>query len=201
MKEIMKKITKPSVKQVEKYLRKWEKDPKYPVQDRIVVPLFKHYPHNTKIEEVLHKVTILNFFYSTQIRDTFTVAQHIVRLKIDKQLRKGEEDIVEEIAKVSIGGKERRFYSFATKYCSHHQPDVYPIYDSFVREGLAYFNEQDIFADFTKKAIWEDYTTFKQVILAFQKEYKLDSCSLRDIDRYLWLLGREKFPKIYNNIF
>jgi hypothetical protein len=192
----MKKIRKPSVKEVERYLEKYCNHPKfinYPIQERIVVSLFKQFPHNTKIEEVLHKVTVLNYFYSTRIRDTFAVAQHIVKLNIDKQLHEGEEGIVEEIAKVSIGGKERRFYSFATKYCSHHQPDVYPIYDSYVSKVLTYFNKQCYFADFTKKVIREDYPTFMRVIKAFRECYRLETCKLRAIDRYLFLLGREKF--------
>jgi hypothetical protein len=186
---------------VERYLEKYRNHPKYinyPIQERIVVSLFEQFPRNTKIEEVLHKVTVLNYFYSTRIRDTFAVAQHIVKLNIDKQLRRKEVDIVDKIANVPVvGGRKIRFYSFATKYCSHHQPDAYPIYDSFVSKALAYFNKQDNFADFSRKAIWEDYPTFKQAILAFQEFYKLEGCGLRDIDRYLWLLGKEKFPRTY----
>jgi hypothetical protein len=196
----MKTIRKPSVAEIERYLEKWRSHPNlrnYPIQERIIVSLFEQYPRNTKIEEVLHKVSILNDFYSTNIRDTFTVAEHIVKLNIDGQLRKEDLDIVDKMARVRIGGKERRFYSFATKYCSHHQPEVYPIYDRNVREVLTYFNNQDNFADFSKKVIKENYITFKQVILSFQKFYELEDYKLRDIDRYLFLLGKEKFPRTY----
>lgn len=41
-------------------------------------------------------------------------------------------DLIEKIANVEIGGKRRRNYSFATKYCNFHRPNVYPIYDSLV---------------------------------------------------------------------
>jgi hypothetical protein len=195
----MKKIPSPSVKQVEKYCKKWRHDKaykKYPIQERILEKLFKQYPNNTNKEEVLYKVSILNDFYSTRLSNTLAVVQHIVASKIDQQLRKEEVGIVEKIAKVEDdSGKIRRNYSFATKYCSHHQPDAYPIYDSYVSKVLAYFNEQDNFPGFTKKAIWKDYPTFMRVIEAFRERYKLKTCTLKEIDRCLFVLGKEKFPK------
>jgi hypothetical protein len=194
----MKEIRRPSVEEVERCLEKWhshESLVNYQIQERVIVSLFKQFPRNTKIEEVLHKVTVLNYFHSTGIFDPFEIAQHIVALNIDKPLRKGEADIVDKIAKVPMGGTIVRFYSFATKYCSHHRPEAYPVYDSHVREVLAYFNQQDNFAGFSKNAIWEDYPAFKQAMLAFQTFYNLCDYKLPDINRYLWLLGREMFRR------
>ena len=34
----------------------------------------------------------------------------------------------------NINGKKKNLYSFASKYCSHHNPEAYPIYDSYVDE-------------------------------------------------------------------
>jgi hypothetical protein len=41
--------------------------------------------------------------------------------------------------------REINFYSFATKYCSHHKPEMYPIYDSYVDKMLGYFKKRTIF--------------------------------------------------------
>ena len=35
----------------------------------------------------------------------------------------------------------RAIYSFATKYFSHHKPDIYPIYDSYVDKLLRFYRD------------------------------------------------------------
>ena len=89
-------------------------------------------PKNTELLDVLLKVSCLNDFYSTNIYDTHAVAKHITRLHIDGALDRGDLSLVNKIGPVKVGSKTRNFYSFATKYCSHHRPDVYPIYDRYV---------------------------------------------------------------------
>lgn len=34
------------------------------------------------------------------------------------------------------------------------------------------------------------------ILLDFQKNYGLEDFNLKQIDKYLWQLGKEKFPKI-----
>lgn len=87
------------------------------------------------------------------------------------------------------------FYSFATKYCSRHKPNEYPIFHSFVEKLLKYFRNVD------KKLIFhnddlKDYQKYKSILLDFQKNYGLEDFNLKQIDKYLWQLGKEKFPKI-----
>lgn len=121
----------------------------------------------------------------------------IVALNIDERLNNGDITLVADIAKVEISkGKIVNLYSFATKYCSHHKPLDFPIYDSYVVIVLRYFNTTDRFFEFKDKDL-KDYRIFKDVLLAFRRHYGLDRFSLKEIDQYLWLLGKEKFPKIY----
>ena len=68
------------------------------------------------------KASVLNDFYSTNIFSIFDIAKHIVSLNIDERLKKGDEQLVSEIGHIEIKEKKRYFYSFATKYCSHHNP-------------------------------------------------------------------------------
>ena len=54
-----------------------------------------------------------------------------------------------QIQSLDGDGKQKNFYSFATKYCSHHRPYDYAIYDSYVDKVLRHFRNVDGFSDFT----------------------------------------------------
>lgn len=84
------------------------------------------------------KSCLLNDFYSTNIFDIFTVSKHIITVpNIDERLKNGDLSLVGEIAKVQMkDGNIRNFYSFASKYCSHHNVKAFPIFDSFIEKML-----------------------------------------------------------------
>ncbi len=90
----------PSEKNINACLKEWKEDEKNVVQENVLRFLFKkQYPDNTKIEDILLKVSALNDFYSTNIFDTYTVSKHILnRKKIDEKLRSGDLDLVNKIA-------------------------------------------------------------------------------------------------------
>ena len=142
------------------------------------------------------KCATLNDFYSTNIFSIHPVARHIVQLNIDERLQTGDIALVDEIQHVNVGGDERNFYSFATKYCSHHNAEAFPIYDSYVEKVLCYFQSKYHFSAF-KACDLKNYTIFKSALLNFRDYYGLQSYSLKQIDQYLWLLGKEYFPKKY----
>lgn len=62
----------------------------------------------------------------------FEVAKVIKDAAIDPLLESGDPKVVGKITKVTYTGKTRWNYSFATKYCSWHRADRYPIFDSRV---------------------------------------------------------------------
>jgi len=191
-------IKRPCVAEVERCLKIWNTEPEYEnfrYQEKSVVMIFREqYPKNTKIEEVLVKVAVLNDFYAANIFKVYPVARHIVKLDIDNSLANADLDIVDKIARVDE--KSKRHYSFATKYCSHHRPDDFPIYDKFVSKTLTYFKDK-----FYKSGEFDlkNYKSFKNVILEFRKFYKLEQYTLKQLDHYLWVLGREKFTKKSDN--
>lgn len=187
----------PCKTEIEKYLKKWDSLENYVLQENSLDKLFfKTYPKNDDINDILIKASTLNDFYSTNIFSIFNVAKHIYNLNIDTRLLKHDESLVNDIANVTINSKVKCFYSFATKYCSHHDPINFPIYDSFVEKTLLYFNKLDSFADF-KRVDLKDYLTFKDVLIKFKEYYHLNEYNLKDIDKYLWQLGKEYFPKKY----
>jgi hypothetical protein len=189
---------KPTQSQVNATLKKWGRLENYVLQERSLTKLFTQtYTENKEIDEVLIKVCSLNDFYSTNIFSPFTVAKHIISLKIDKKLAKEDLSIVNEIALIKMSeNKVRNFYSFATKYCSHHKPNAYPIYDSFVEKMLLLFNKIDKFSIFKKDDL-KTFANYKKIILEFRDFYKLNCFDLKEIDKYLWLKGKEYFPKQY----
>lgn len=190
-------IPTPCQEEIIKYLNKWDSLENYVLQESALDKLFfKTYPNNTDINDILIKASSLNDFYSTNIFSIFSVAKHILELNIDNRLKENDESLVNDIANVKINGKEKRFYSFATKYCSHHNPINFPIYDSYVEKILLYFNKKDNFANFKKEEL-KDYSNFKDVLVKFKQFYNIDSYNLKDIDRYIWQLGKEYFPNKY----
>ncbi len=188
----------PCEREMTKYLSEWETLENYTLQEKALNKLFlETYNTNTAIEDILVKVAALNDFYSTNIFSIYPVAKHIASMNIDIRLKEGDLSLVNEIAKVeSIEGKEHNFYSFATKYCSHHQPDKYAIYDSYVEKVLKYFRGTDGFHDF-KDTDLKDYNCFFETLQQFKKYYGLSKYTLKELDRYLWLLGKKYFPKNY----
>ena len=157
----------------------------------------KTYPLNNDLDDVLIKVCALNDFYSTNIFSPFTVAKHILALKIDNSLAKDDLEIVNKIANVKMNGeKSINFYSFATKYCSHHKPTVYPIYDSYVEKMLVYFKKKNSFFDFARQDL-RLYVKFRDILMKFREYYDLQQFNLKQIDQYLWQAGKKYFPKKY----
>lgn len=193
----MKSVPNPSKGEVDQYLKLWDSLENYVLQEKSLDKLFFHtYPENKEIEDILIKASSLNDFYSTNIFSTFEVAKHILKLDIDKRLNEGDESLVDDIAKITIKGKEKHFYSFASKYCSHHKPLDFPIYDSYVEKVLMHFQKKDNFSNF-KRIDLKDYRKFKSILIDFKKYYDIDEYNLKDIDRYLWQLGKEYFPNKY----
>lgn len=191
-------IPTPSKKEVEKYLNKWNYRENTILHENALDKLFlETYPKNNDINEVLIKASSLNDFYYTNIFSIIPVAKHIIEIKTDERLEKNDTSLVNDMANINISGVDKNFYSFATKYCSRHNPKEFPIYDSYVDKCLMYFKRKDNFAKFVKKDL-KDYKKFKEILISFKKFYDIDEYDLKDIDMYLWQLGKEKFPKNYS---
>ena len=187
-------IPTPNKQIIEEYLTKWDNlEDHYIWQESSLDKLFhEDYKYNTDLNEILIKCSCLNDFYSTNIFLIYPVAKNIYDLNIDKRLESGDPSLVNDIAHVNISGKDKTFYSFASKYCSHHNPKDYPIYDSYVDKVLCYFKKNDHFAVFKTEDL-RDYEKFKGIIISFREFYGLEKYDLKQIDQYLWQLGKEYF--------
>lgn len=190
-------VPNPSIEQVEFYLEKWDGLENYRLQEDALNKLFFELcPSNTDIRDILLKASTLNNFYSTNIYSIYPVAKHICSLDIDSRLKAGDVTLVRDIQYLTISDTQKNYYSFASKYCSHHNPLGYPIYDSFVDEILRYFRNRDSFSEFQDGDL-KDYAKFKSILIDFRSFYGLDKYNLKQIDQYVWQLGKEYFPKNY----
>ena len=190
-------VPAPSIEQVDFYLEKWDGLENYHLQEDALHKLFFELcPKNTDVVDILLKASTLNDFYSTNIFSIYPVAKHIYNLDIDARLNAGDVTLVGDVQYVTIGDTLKNFYSFASKYCSHHNPLEYPIYDSYVDEVLRYFRNNDEFSDFQDVDL-KDYIKFKRILNDFRTFYSLDKYDLKQIDQYVWQLGKDYFPKNY----
>lgn len=192
------RIPRPTSSIIDKYLSKWDSLENYVLQESSLDKLFlETYTTNNDMDDVLIKVCSLNAFYSTNIFSPFIAAKHIVDLNIDDRLRKNDLTLVNDIANIKVTRiKTINFYSFASKYCSHHRPDIYPIYDSYVDKLLMFFKRTDNFSIFHKNDL-KNYAEFNRIIHDFQNYYKLGKYSVKEIDKFLWQAGKHYFPKKY----
>jgi hypothetical protein len=191
----------PTNKLLDHYIDKFNQDERYFLADQAIINLFEAFPENKLLEDILLKISVINDLYSTNILGTFNMAKHIQKLDIDDELKNGNLIIVN---KISLGhgiiskrnGKEINFYSFATKYCNWHNRDDYAVYDSFVKKVLLAYKQKDKFSDF-KESDLKNFEKFKKVVLDFKHFYNLTRHDLKQIDKFLWIYGKEKFPTIY----
>jgi len=192
----------PSKESVEKELKLWEegyfkinkskteiewiKSSKYKYQNSTIKNVFQHY-YSHNLDNALVKVSILNDFYSTSIFDTYPLAKNISEIKdFEKRLEKGCAKLVEEITEAV----SRRNYSFATKYCHHHNPKEYPIYDSHVAEALKHYISTSSGEFSFKKNEIKKYEEFRNILKIFKEKYSLTDVLFYKIDIFLWQVGK-----------
>ena len=193
IRERVHRIPQPSAEELESYLNRWSANPNTYIPEAALNKLFKEIcPGNRSIEEVALKVAALNTVYATQIYSVYPVAKHIVGLNMDDRLAAGDERLVDDMKGIAYEGKisHRDHYSFASKYCSFHNPEAFPIYDSYVEKVLLHYRDANRFCDFKQEEL-KDYPTFKRVIAAFQRHFGLEGYTVKQIDQYLWQFGKE----------
>ena len=66
----------------------------------------------------------------------------------------------------------------------------------YVEKVLKYFFKKDKLIKFENNDL-KQYETFKKILLEFQKAYNIEEYNLKDLDRYLWQLGKHYFPNKY----
>src|SRR5258708_2201019 len=186
-------IETPTPDLVNKWIKKF--DAEASVVEKAMKELFEDtFPRNDRLEHIALKVTAIDYFYGTGIKRfnggivaVGQLAEQIRQLQIDTQLNMELPRLVYNIANLPIGEYNKNNYSFATKYCSWHKPNAYPIYDGYVDTIIwAYQKSPDyIFGDFKHDEL-RNYPTFKDIIMQFMRRYRLTGFSFKELDKFLW---------------
>jgi hypothetical protein len=158
--------------------------------------LFTQFHKNTKTSQVLLKVTAVNTFYSTQIPlydsripTIWEVVDQIIGLGIDSSLDQGSHELIFKIAEAKIPNKKIHYnYSFATKYCSWHNPKAYPIFDSRVCAYLWHLRLLGTLSRFKRKDLWI-YPRFVEVVDELIDNFDLGLFTYKEIDKFLYREG------------
>lgn len=175
--------------------------------------LFNTFKSNTDEKEILLKVVTLNNRYSAGLTDNFlskekcdiyekenkrkptnviVMTKHISKIESEYHYFSKEDDpilIVNELRRIE---GYQNSYSFATKYVAWTFRDKnIPIVDGYVKSLLYHINKKECFYE---KLVWndlEDYLTYCKVYELFVEHFKLEKYSYKQIDKYLWLYGKE----------
>jgi hypothetical protein len=163
--------------------------------------LVRQFPRNTDVRHVLLKVVAVNALHHTHIFAVDAVARHIQAdiENIDAAMAAGSPDVVGKIAKVAIQGKKYNLYSFATRYCSLHNPEAYPVYDLRVDHYLCQLQAQHPIAAFHHAELC-DYSRFVAIMTEFRDFHRLGAFSFKKIGKFLHLQGEPPAPPIQEEI-
>ena len=179
-------VETPSAERVKAACEKF--DHEHELIEHSLEELVRQYPHNIDPRHILLKVVAVNALEHTHILAVDAVARHIRAdiENIDKAMASGSPEVIHQIAKVAIQGKKYNLYSFATKYCSLHNPQAYPVYDLRVDHYLCHLQAQHPFTAFHHAELC-DYSKFVAIMTAFRDFHRLGSFSFQEIGKFIHL--------------
>jgi hypothetical protein len=148
------------------------------------------------LADVLAKVSIIKTLYATPLYDVFSMANHVIKIEgFDYMLRYGDKEVVNRVRsghgiRVNKIGKEIDFYSFATKYCSFHNPNVYPIYDNLVVDLLLALNQHYGWNAKRYKSELLNYSVYVNIIDKCLQSLVLTNISYKMADKGFWVFAK-----------
>jgi len=195
LKQLIEKIDKKVISDSSEVFDKSE----YHAADEAIEAIIHLFPKNNTLEKVKVKVKIINTFYKTNVLAVDKLAEHITSIKgIDERIQKGDMSVVDAIRTGhGIGNSnsnDRNFYSFATKYCSFHNKEEYPIYDNLVKRLLYDINKKHKWFENEKnKNLTHDklkeYENYKLLIDKLMKHYGITT-TYKEVDKGLWIIAK-----------
>ena len=195
-------ILKVTAEEIEAVHKKVLEDEGYGTDYQIIYDVLNRFPYNTEPEIVAMKIGLIDMTNSTHLgqhRNHVTLlelVQLICGIKdFDLRVQQGDPELVKILARSN--GK-RNLFSFASKYCTYHNVDVYgkddySIYDNVVADNLFRYVPG---LSKTATAQWRqnvDYIAFLNCIekLLDDNEIFIDF-RRRKFDHFLWYTYRKK---------
>lgn len=156
--------------------------------DRALTELGKRFPAHDRIEDLILKVSAIDYHYSTNLRMVGGAAAYAEQILQSNWLSQS----LDEVALVDRAPRAKRpharttanLLSFASKYCHFYvNADVFPIYDSKAVYALNYHLGR------ARTSYFSSYVEFWTCLKQFRDESGL-TCSWKELDEYLWVRGR-----------
>lgn len=167
----------------------FDTEPSTALAEASISALIAAFRQNHAMNHVLLKVVAINRLYRARVldMDMENLARHVVEIdSLDTLIASGAPEAVPLICDCTT--VQRKYYSFATKFCSWHNQSAYSIWDGNVDVALWAYKQQDSFADF-KRGSLRNYNAFLRTAKAFRSYYGLENYSLKSIDKFLWQVG------------
>ena len=174
---------------IDQEIAAFDAEPETAFAESTIRELFSTYPDNQDVRHILVKVIAINALYHARVldMDLQPLSIHMKTIdELDTRLRQGTPDVVDAIWKSQ--GTKRKYFSFATKFCSWHNQEAYAIYDLNVWEALVAYRAKDERFAF-RNSECNDYAGFLAIVRRFRKSYGLEDYSLKSIDKLLWRVG------------
>ena len=192
-------VQKPTAAEVRAACAQYDRE--HALSEQALDELIRQYPRNVDLREVLLKVVAVNSLCHTHIFDVEAVARHIHDdvPELDAMMAAGSPDAVHQIAKLAIHGKHYNLYSFATKYCSRHNPGAYPVYDLRVEHYLCTLQKTHSFGAFSHADLCT-YPKFLSLMGVFRNAFGLRAFSYQEIGKFLLLQGEPPAPPVLEEV-
>lgn len=176
----------------------WD-SPNYGKEARIIHDVLNAFPLNNDINTVAMKVAVIDVTNSTHISQyksqvsLYDIAELIVNIDgFDERLKAGDPELVNLIANTG----KKNLFSFASKYCTYHnfeiyQRDDYSIYDGVVKETLPHYVSGISAHKIDSWRLNYDYKSFNDLIgnLLDEKGIFLKG-RRRMVDHFMWYANR-----------
>ncbi len=174
---------------IDEEIAAFDAEMKTDLSESTISELICTYRNNQDIRHVLLKVIAISTLYHARVLDIDLqpLAKHIAEIEaLDARLLRGDLEVVDAIW--NSHGTQRHYPSFATKFCSWHNPKDYAIYDGNAWAALVAYGAEGGSFVFPERSFVK-YATFLEIVRRFQKSYGLEDYSLKDIDKFLWRVG------------
>ena len=149
------------------------------------------FPKHRDVVETVSKIAVIDALNNTQtFRNKSSVSLRELAAKIngildiDKRLERGDISLVTEIAEIYPG---RKLYSFASKYCTIHNQEVYGR-DAYAKYDKIVVNNLPKFIKTTKSSYIQKYDVYIQRVDEVISINGLRSVPFirKKIDQYIW---------------
>ncbi len=136
----------------------------YFVSDIRNMEFFEKNPLNNDKETIKNKISAINHGDIKKLGAVDVMADHILKLNIDKKLNSNDLSVVEDIADIKFNGTPYRLLNFASIYCNYHKPDIYPIFSDqhldlfkeYIRKNNLKIKTEDLNKYLVRKEILDD---------------------------------------------